>query len=335
MRYIVFMMKRNVSLLVLLLFCIVMQVAMFRFSYMHHVNCKASKISSIRTRSILLRSSLNNKDDAYDMESIRGMKGYYRRPSRAIEKGGGFYVPGLEGEKIRVVSASVIFLLFAINRLGQQPSTVTTQQLISECMGVSVTILLFLQGLSTFLPQKSVKDALASQINTLSYISILQSNFDSCQSMQSKSVESIARSIIQTCVGTNRVIVISNSNTDPRVMIEMGPTSDKSLINSLNSNGVNKSWTRLISREANIDFSEVEPNSLNTNGSVPTVAGFVKDLSRTPLASLHPEKFSTNDKLIYCYDNFDSLWLVVTTSNDEEIMENKDWITSLVNIPSN
>ena len=32
----------------------------------------------------------------------KSMKGYYVRPSRAIEKGGGFFVPGLEGDRYRI-----------------------------------------------------------------------------------------------------------------------------------------------------------------------------------------------------------------------------------------
>ena len=45
-----------------------------------------------------------------DLAGIRGLKGYYRRPSRAIEKGGGFFVPGLEDEKIRIFSATMLLV---------------------------------------------------------------------------------------------------------------------------------------------------------------------------------------------------------------------------------
>ena len=48
--------------------------------------------------------------DEKDLDGIRGLRGYYRRPSRAIEKGGGFFVPGLEDEKIRVLSASLLLV---------------------------------------------------------------------------------------------------------------------------------------------------------------------------------------------------------------------------------
>ncbi len=38
------------------------------------------------------------------------MKGFYRRPSKAIEQGGGFFIPGLEGERIRIVTALALLV---------------------------------------------------------------------------------------------------------------------------------------------------------------------------------------------------------------------------------
>lgn len=40
----------------------------------------------------------------------RGMKGFYRRPSKAIEQGGGFFVPGLEGERVRLLTAFALLV---------------------------------------------------------------------------------------------------------------------------------------------------------------------------------------------------------------------------------
>ena len=42
--------------------------------------------------------------------SFIGMKGFYRRPSKAIEQGGGFFIPGLEGERIRIVTALALLV---------------------------------------------------------------------------------------------------------------------------------------------------------------------------------------------------------------------------------
>lgn len=98
----------------------------------------------------------------------RSMKGYYVRPSRAIEKGGGFFVPGLEGDRylehskrrfflkyncifyycyrIRIISALSLLILCAINAYGAQ---VTGSLTISVLTGVFATLVLFFQGTAT------------------------------------------------------------------------------------------------------------------------------------------------------------------------------------------
>ena len=88
--------------------------------------------------------------DGRDMEGVRGMKGYYRRPSRAIEKGGGFFVPGLEGERIRVISAAALILMIATNRAGvliAPPALI-----ISELIAIISAVILFVQGLAAAFP---------------------------------------------------------------------------------------------------------------------------------------------------------------------------------------
>ncbi len=42
-------------------------------------------------------------------------KGIYSRPSAAIERGSGFFVPGLEGSKVRIVFGALVLILNAIN----------------------------------------------------------------------------------------------------------------------------------------------------------------------------------------------------------------------------
>ena len=46
----------------------------------------------------------------------KNMGSYYRRPSAALERGGGFFVPGLEGYKLRAVMGILVLVLFAANR---------------------------------------------------------------------------------------------------------------------------------------------------------------------------------------------------------------------------
>ena len=69
------------------------------------------KITRCARRPKVLVRAGSDGDDKVDMKGLPGMKGYYRRPSRAIEKGGGFFVPGLEGERIRLLTAVALSLI--------------------------------------------------------------------------------------------------------------------------------------------------------------------------------------------------------------------------------
>lgn len=71
-------------------------------------------------------------------------KGYYTRPSAAFEQGGGFYVPGLEGAKLRLVAACVLSGGLLLNRL-LSPGEAATSQLGSEALGTLGITLLFAQ----------------------------------------------------------------------------------------------------------------------------------------------------------------------------------------------
>jgi len=61
----------------------------------------------------------------------RGTKGLYVRPSKALEVGGGFYVPGLEGYRLRVAIVGLVFTLLTLNRLllpGYEPQFTQVRQ---------------------------------------------------------------------------------------------------------------------------------------------------------------------------------------------------------------
>ena len=57
--------------------------------------------------------------------------GFYVRPSAAVEKGGAFFVPGLEGFRLKLLAASVLGLALVTNRLAS-PGEPASSQLVSE-----------------------------------------------------------------------------------------------------------------------------------------------------------------------------------------------------------
>lgn len=76
-------------------------------------------------------------------------KGFYIRPSAAIEKGGGFFIPGFEGWKLRGLIASVlVFLLFSNRAGGYDP---TPYQLVSEAIASTAVVSLIVQTANQYL----------------------------------------------------------------------------------------------------------------------------------------------------------------------------------------
>jgi len=76
-------------------------------------------------------------------------KGFYVRPSAAIEKGGGFFIPGFEGWKLRGLIASVlVFLLFSNRAGGYDP---TPNQLVSEAIASTAVVSLIVQTANQYL----------------------------------------------------------------------------------------------------------------------------------------------------------------------------------------
>ena len=72
---------------------------------------KCNRRYNHKTIQILCQSKVDG-----DTPSPAGkVKGVYSRPSAAIEKGSGFYIPGLEGSKVRLLFGTLVLLLNYIN----------------------------------------------------------------------------------------------------------------------------------------------------------------------------------------------------------------------------
>lgn len=91
--------------------------------------------------------------------------GFYQRPSAALEKGGAFFVPGLQGGRARLAAAGVICAGFALNRVtgpGGDPT-----QLVSEVLGVISCGVVFAQAFAqSRLEQQADNEALSAAITS-------------------------------------------------------------------------------------------------------------------------------------------------------------------------
>jgi hypothetical protein len=77
-----------------------------------------------------------------------GRKGFYVRPSKAVELGGGFYVPGLEGPKLRMALSAFAIAMLALNRAILPGFVPQQSQNISEVITAVTTLLLLGQALA-------------------------------------------------------------------------------------------------------------------------------------------------------------------------------------------
>jgi len=66
-------------------------------------------------------------------------KGVYARPSAAIEKGSGFFVPGFEGSRVRILFSVVIFLLNYVNTSGNSSGSIP--EFVVQVYGVLLLLL--------------------------------------------------------------------------------------------------------------------------------------------------------------------------------------------------
>lgn len=69
----------------------------------------------------------------------------YRRPSAALEQGGSFFVPGLEGTKLRTGAAAVLSVGLLLNRI-LSPGEPVSSQYVSEALGVFSCLIVFAQS---------------------------------------------------------------------------------------------------------------------------------------------------------------------------------------------
>jgi len=102
---------------------LVVPIATAAFHQPSHIPVFSKKLLRISMRSLIpaactsgnmeLRSKPSSSDDAERKKKQR--KGVYARPSAAIERGSGFFVPGLEGSRVRILFGIIVLVLNYIN----------------------------------------------------------------------------------------------------------------------------------------------------------------------------------------------------------------------------
>lgn len=93
-------------------------------------------------------------------------KGVYARPSAAIERGSGFFIPGLEGPRVRLLFGLIVLALTVVNHgmidTALTSSEATTSMALPETLAVAYSILLLLQAAIEFSKDETMSTSLPS-----------------------------------------------------------------------------------------------------------------------------------------------------------------------------
>lgn len=176
-----------------------------------------SRISASRLRHGISCGQMKmTADNQINDSQRRGMKGYYVRPSRAIEKGGGFFVPGLEDEKLRFFSGSFISILVMFNHISVDAYTPSV--IIGEVIAMGMGLFLILQAFLS--PEESADIKPDKETLSILYINDKSKN-------QVNIYEFISREIIKTCQGIGYLLCL----TPDEIVLEIGYPTRKSITN--------------------------------------------------------------------------------------------------------
>lgn len=107
---------------------------------------------SVRSHSSLSKATRTTRHQSSTLAAAsKDTKGVYSRPSAAIEKGSGFFIPGLEGPRVRLLFGLVVLLLTVVNHVMlSSSSSLQTTVAFPERLAVVYAILLLLQAAIEF-----------------------------------------------------------------------------------------------------------------------------------------------------------------------------------------
>jgi hypothetical protein len=103
----------------------------------HHRQLGTNKRDPDWTNKLKASSSSNDDND----NKRKKAKGVYVRPSAAVERGSGFFFPGLEGPRVRLVVGSLLLVATVGNHVYSSSTS-----LFSEALAVLCSLLVLLQG---------------------------------------------------------------------------------------------------------------------------------------------------------------------------------------------
>ncbi len=118
-------------------------------AFLQRISCSNSNARNLApvSKILLPRSPPTSVLYATDGKNNNKSKGVYVRPSGAIERGSGFFVPGLEGPRVRVLFGTILLTLTALNHsLVISSSSLSLEEIIA----VTYSLLVLFQAAIEF-----------------------------------------------------------------------------------------------------------------------------------------------------------------------------------------
>jgi len=200
--------------------------------------------ASFRTKTAL-RANNDNKSD----QKKNKAQGVYVRPSGAIEKGSGFFVPGLEGPKVRLLIGLILlgatavnhFVLGDVGSFGSKPRLSGGDEFLSfsETTAIFYSVLLLFQSAIEYakeaLPEESIspksrngsgsankKSALADNTEVLEQKWSTPSGDDANESSYRSEVQWAAASYLSMTPTTQIMLLASDGENEGCVQYRLG-----------------------------------------------------------------------------------------------------------------
>jgi hypothetical protein len=134
-----------VILFLLSLQCLLHEASAFAPQLPINISCRPSLQKRTHNSNYLFATS-NEKSTTTSSKSARE-RGIYSRPSAAIERGSGFFIPGLEGPRIRILFGMTVLIADAANHVLTESQVGDYGQVIAEVLSAGYGAFLLLQGL--------------------------------------------------------------------------------------------------------------------------------------------------------------------------------------------
>jgi hypothetical protein len=180
---------------------------------------------------VLLASSSSNNKDQNPPKNQRTKNtqggGVYVRPSSAIERGSGFFVPGLEGPKVRLLVGCILFGLTAVNHWlsewslnddGSSTITTTTATDVPELVALTYSIYVLFQAVIEFAKeqqqQQQQQTSLAGVPTTTTTTSSSSIKSSSSSSNNKQLVQQWSSSSSSSMASTTTAVLNDNDDDD-------------------------------------------------------------------------------------------------------------------------